>query len=181
MAHLELARKDEMIEFDEYAEFLLRSATKVKPELMIDGEAIGEEQKQIARDMIGRENPQWPPLADTTIDEKTRLGYGGQVSATDPLLRTGALRESIDFNVDDVARGIAITLGSDDKVALYQELGTTTIPPRPFLSTAQMESVEPATKLLGETAVDLLVPTSGRALRYRKLALPPPSSSELPE
>lgn len=151
-----------MIEFEEYAKFLARSAKKVRAELLIDGEEIGEAQKKIAADMIGHEQPQWAPLAPSTIEEKERLGFTGKVSGTDPLLRTGTLRDSIQYEVDPIAKGVDITLGSHDPVAAYQELGTSSIPPRPFLSTAQLESVEPATKILGNTAIELLVPSYKR-------------------
>lgn len=157
-----------MIELDEYAKFLEKSAKVADAELLIDGEALGEEQKKIAKEMIGRENPQWPELADTTIDEKSRLGFDTPA----PLLRTGELRDSIDYSVEPVAKGVAITLGSDDPVAAYQELGTATIPPRPFLSTAQLESVESASKIMGDTAVKLLVPMGERPATERPIRLP---------
>ena len=46
-----------------------------------------------AAEYVGHELPEWPPLAQATVDEKTDLGYVGHVSATDPGLRTGEMRE----------------------------------------------------------------------------------------
>ena len=63
----------------------------------------------------------WPALASTTIDRK-----GG---TDDPLLREGAMRDSITYSVN-VPTG---TVGSDDPAAVYQELGTRHMPPRSVL------------------------------------------------
>jgi phage gpG-like protein len=59
------------------------------------------------------------------------------IFADEPLLRTGELRESIEKHVE---RHEAV-VGSDSKVAVAQELGTTTIPPRSFLGAAGLASV----------------------------------------
>ena len=54
-----------------------------------------------------------------------------------PWLRTGSLHDSISTQVDEATASI----GSADPVAVDQELGTRTIPPRPFLgSTAASEA-----------------------------------------
>ncbi len=56
-----------------------------------------------------------------------------------PWLRTGGLRDSITHKVED---GAAV-VGSTKPVAVFQELGTSAIPPRPFLSsTAASASVD---------------------------------------
>ncbi len=47
-----------------------------------------------------------------------------------PWLRTGALRDSI----DSVVQPAEAEIGSSDPVAVFQELGTRAIPPRPFLA-----------------------------------------------
>jgi len=54
---------------------------------------------------------------------------GGDHSS--PWRRTGTLQSSIGYRAD--ATGAVV--GSDDPVAVDQELGTSNIPPRPFLST----------------------------------------------
>ena len=90
-----------------------------------------------AKSLIGTEDEVWPPLADATVEEKQRLGFVGQVSWTDPLLRTGQLRDSIEAKTKVTTPGrSAVDIGSDDPVAEWQEFGTRAIPPRPFLSTA---------------------------------------------
>lgn len=93
----------------------------------------GEMVRDEAKGLIGTEDQAWAPLADSTVEEKQRLGYVGKVSATDPLLRTGELRASI--QVGEVTPE-HVTVGSDDPIAAYQEFGTTKIPPRPFIGTA---------------------------------------------
>ena len=100
---------------------------------------------ETAKDLIGTEDPSWPPLADATVEEKERLGYVSQVSETDPLLRTGSLRASIvtQSQVTTLGRG-AVEIGSNDPVAEWQEFGTRTIPPRPFIGTALFREGEAA-------------------------------------
>ena len=96
--------------------------------------------------------PEWAALKETTIYEKTRLGYVGQVSATDPLLRTGMMRESI----EGAAEGLTGVVGTDDPKAKWQEFGATrvgrnrtgTIPPRPFIGMAMMEAAEESELLM---------------------------------
>lgn len=146
-----------MISFEEFAGILKKSATEVKPRLIEDATEIGEFQLKTARELIGHENNTiWPPLAEKTVEEKERLGFTGQVSSDDPLLRTGMMRDSIEYVVEPDVTGVEITLGSNDPVALYQEMGTATIPPRPFLSTAVIRSFEFAEKVLGKTVLKLL-------------------------
>lgn len=82
-----------------------------------------------ARNLIGRENYFWVPLARATVREKRRLGYVGRISETDPLLRKGQMRDSI----RPVARGLTGFVASRDMIARYQDQGTRTIPARHFL------------------------------------------------
>ncbi len=140
----------------ELAEMLETSATSARPRLEADLVKIGAVMEVAAKELIGHEVPGWPPLASSTIEEKERHGYVGRVSATDPLLRTGEMRESIGVEIDPA--NLALALGSKDKVALYQEMGTSRIPPRPFLRHAMVESFERAEVVLGETALELLTP-----------------------
>jgi hypothetical protein len=109
-----------------------------------------------AKGYIGHELNEWKPLADSTIAEKEHLGYVGQESATDPLLRTGELRKSIELEVD--AASLTGVVGSNDKIAIYQELGTEKIPPRPFLSTSMFRAQPVAEHLFGNATVKLLSP-----------------------
>lgn len=67
------------------------------------------------------------PLVEATVEEKAHLGF-----PPDPLMRTGTLRDSIQVEV----AGMTALIGSPLDYAFYQEHGTTTIPPRPFLHPA---------------------------------------------
>ncbi len=139
---------------DEFAKMLQASAKAVRPRLDADLAKIGALTVPLAAEMIGNEMSDWPPLAPATVAEKERLGYTGQVSATDPRLRTGADRDSIRAEVAD----LTLAVGSDRKIFRYQELGTQTTPPRPVLGPAMLGSLEFAAETLGETAVALLTP-----------------------
>jgi hypothetical protein len=97
-----------------------------------------------ARELIGTEDQEWPPLSPRTIAEKGRLGFTGQVSSTDPLLRTGELRDSIKHVVEDVE----VILGSDDPQAAYHEYGTEREPPRPFIATTMFREGHDAATLV---------------------------------
>lgn len=72
--------------------------------------------------------PKWQQLAAETQAERARLGY----APNDPLLRDGILARSIQITI----KGDTGYVGSDDPVAVYQELGTARIPARPFLGPA---------------------------------------------
>lgn len=110
-----------------------------------------------AQDMIGRENSGWQELAQNTIEEKQRLGFTGQRSATDPLLRTGVLESSISAGANRRGRTVEGVIGSDDEVAIYQEMGTNRIPPRPFLSAALIEGQQVIEESMGQFMVRILM------------------------
>jgi hypothetical protein len=146
-----------MISPEELAEFLSRSAAMVRPELEADLVKIGEAQKKLAKDMIGHEHADWPPLAESTIEEKARLGY--PVPA--PLLREEILRDSIEMR--PLLVELEVEVGSNDPVALFQEMGTDRgIPPRPFISKSAVDNLPFAEDTLGQTAVALLTPGGNR-------------------
>ena len=86
----------------------------------------------------------WPPLAESTLEKK---------AADTPLLETGELRDSIRHEVDgDTAR-----IGSDLDYALYQEVGTSRIPPRSFLMQSAVHHRDEIVHEIGETMVTKLV------------------------
>lgn len=145
-----------MMSFELFAKKMTEAAANVKPALMEAAADIALIQHTLAYGYIGQELPIWPALADSTVAEKERLGYFGQVSETDPLLRDGDMRESIEAAVVPDLGSVFIVLGSDSLVALYQEMGTSTIPPRPFLSTATAASIPEAKNILNRLARDLL-------------------------
>lgn len=98
--------------------------------------------------------PEWErPLAAWTQDERTELGF----TPNDPLLRDGShIRDTISYDVDHV-RGVA-TIGSTADEAMWNELGTGRIPPRPFLGPALYESVDEILAICGDAAFRALVP-----------------------
>ena len=91
----------------------------------------------------------WADLADATKADRVSKGF----SEDDPLLRTGALRDSIGHVVKDSVAHV----GSDSDITVYQELGTKHIPPRSFLGGAMAESLEEVREIVGESAVVALV------------------------
>jgi hypothetical protein len=94
--------------------------------------------QKTAKSYIGNYNHpgNWAQLAQATQEDRVRRGFAGN----EPLLRSGDLRDSI--AIDAPHRRGAEVYGfvySSSPIARYQELGTSSIPPRPFLSTAAME------------------------------------------
>lgn len=92
----------------------------------------------------------WKSLADSTMAARELAGY----PANEPLLVTGHLRDSITF----MAHGNEAVVGSDDEIALYQELGTERggqehIPPRPFLGPAAFEAKHPIGVMAANTLI----------------------------
>jgi len=83
----------------------------------------------------------WANLADSTVNDRLSKGF----SPDEPLLRTGELRDSIEV----VSNGSEAGAVSADLVALYQEQGTATIPPRPFLGSAGYQSKKNIEHALG--------------------------------
>lgn len=75
----------------------------------------------------------------------------GEDHAT-PWLRTGELRDSISHRSD----GSALVVGSVSQVAVDQELGTRSIPPRPFLSPTAAAEAEALIGAMSQVLVDTL-------------------------
>ena len=96
-----------------------------------------------AQDKLGEYQPGWAPLAESTVQERTSLGY----SPNDPLFRSGALRGSIQKTVDHDGGNYTVVVGSNAPQARIQELGGVNsgmpwrgpIPPRPYLAPALVE------------------------------------------
>jgi len=126
----------------EFSKVVADMASRVPLEIGNVAELTGLSAKAKARSLIGQERPEWLALADVTVEEKTRLGYVGRVSATDPLLRTGEMRDSIEFELlEDLGTGVSAVIYSNDEKAVVQELGGGYIPPRPFLATAMRQEL----------------------------------------
>lgn len=93
----------------------------------------------------------WEELKDSTKADRVRQGY----SENDPLQRSGELRDSISHQ----AGQREFVVGSTEPVALYQELGTPTIPPRAFLATALHRNVPTILRTVGKAAEESLAGT----------------------
>ena len=101
-----------------------------------------------AKANIGKDHEAWPPLAPSTIADKQKHGF----PTPKPLLRTGALRDSIEYTV----HGNEGWVGSDLDIAVYQELGTSRIPPRSFLVSAAIASEDKIHRMAAATAIAAL-------------------------
>src|SRR5260370_20519817 len=89
-----------------------------------------------AKATIGHTHDAWAALAPSTLAKK---------SANTPLLETGELRDSIQY----VVSGNEGCVGSDSPIAVYQELGSSKIPPRSFLVSAAIASEDRIHRLVG--------------------------------
>lgn len=89
-----------------------------------------------ARNLIGTPQPEWAPLKEATQADRVRQGF----PANKPLLRTGELRDSIEWAAPAWENQTTCVgyVFSNDPIAVYQELGTVSIPPRPFIGLAAM-------------------------------------------
>jgi HK97 gp10 family phage protein len=117
-------------------------------------EKIGEYQEQVGPFIA------WPELADSTKGDRARQGF----AENDPLLRTGALRDSIERMVVDSVGYV----GSNSDIAVYQELGTEKMPPRSFLGGAAVEKIDEICQIVGDEAVTALV---GEQVHMGRIAL----------
>jgi phage gpG-like protein len=69
-----------------------------------------------------------------------------------PWRESGGLQASIASSAD----GLVAHVGSNDPAAAPQELGTATVPPRPFLAPAAAEAGERIARDIGRTLAELL-------------------------
>lgn len=95
-------------------------------------------QKQVTSNFNNQQSgdgKKWQRLNPSTIAQKKRLGFSEQ-----PLVRSGNLQNAVNsLSVQPIGqgKGLLIGLGGDSKVkriAAYQQVGTKTIPSRPFLT-----------------------------------------------
>jgi hypothetical protein len=90
----------------------------------------------------------WASLSPATIDDRVYQGY----TPDDPLLRTGEMRDSIEHKVI----GNEGHVGSDSDIAVWQELGTPSIPARSFLGGAAFELAPVISREIGVEYVAFL-------------------------
>jgi phage gpG-like protein len=101
-----------------------------------------------AKAAIGKEHEMWAPLAESTIADKAHHGF----PTPKPLLRTGELRDSIEY----VVHGHQGAVGTNLEYAPYLEFGTSRIPPRSFLVSSAIASEDKIHRMAGATAVAAL-------------------------
>lgn len=142
------------LELGHAQEVIVRDGLKGAAELIVED----------AREQIGHYQaaagayPAWEPLAESTEDEKARVGAPAEA----PLLRFGDLRDS--FRSESLGPEEAIA-GSIDPVMEYHEFGTAKMPPRPVIGPAVFKNAEKIAQRVGENAVDAIV--GGQRLGYR--------------
>ena len=100
---------------------------------------IGVIVKNKAKDMIGHEQPEFPPLSPVTKDDRVAHGY----PENEPLLRDGYLKKSIGYNVKCGVREKSVMIGYKtgypcDSYAKAQEEGDGYIPARPLLKASYL-------------------------------------------
>ncbi|MGX9431765.1 HK97 gp10 family phage protein [Bradyrhizobium sp. LeoA1S1] len=139
------------------------------PAIQHDVEAVGpkivERACQIvqkkAKAAIGKEHDAWAPLAESTIHDKQDHGF----PVPKPLLRTGEMRDSIEYTV----AGHQGAVGSNLDIAVYQELGTKKIPPRSFLVSSAISSEDKIHRMAGAATVAALSGHGRHARDVREL------------
>jgi HK97 gp10 family phage protein len=102
-----------------------------------------------AKATIGKNNDNWAPLAQSTIVDKQRKGF----KTPAPLLRTGELRDSIEYTV--VSEHEA-WVGTDLEYAKFLEFGTSRMPPRSFLVSAAIASEDKIHRMAAATTIAAL-------------------------
>jgi HK97 gp10 family phage protein len=102
--------------------------------------------------------PAWAPLAESTEDEKARIG----APADAPLEREGDLKKSFRSNFEGDS---AVVVGSTDPNMEWHEFGTVKMPPRPVLGPTLDKNIDAIQALVGASAVDAIV--NGQRLGYR--------------
>lgn len=134
----------------EFEAQLAAALAAVVPAIEIGLDKVGTLALTLAEHYPGTYQPGWPQLADSTLKDKAAQGF----PVPSPLKRTGEMAASYRKELEPVE--LAVVIGSADKVALFQEIGTSRIPPRPVLSLAMTNSLPYAADVFGKIAVDLL-------------------------
>lgn len=155
-----------------FAKFAIGVAAASEVGWQVQMEEIGEMVEKEAKSMIGHLQRDlgpfrdWEPLHDATIEDKKADFQGPEYA---PLFRTGVMQASITHS----AAPYEARIGSDDKVALWQELGTPgvkhPIPPRSFLGGAAIRKEKEIVAVIwGEVELSL----SGRRRLMASVSLP---------
>lgn len=131
---------------DEFAHFFTAeiAAHRVKEANAVALETVAKMIEAEAKRAIGTYLFDWPQLSEATQADRERKGF----APNEPLLRTGEMRDSISHQI--IEPGKLAEVGSTSDVALYQEMGTSTIPPRPFLLPSVLYLEGPIKKVVSE-------------------------------
>jgi hypothetical protein len=131
----------------EFAKMLGRAAEAAEVGLVEPTEVVMTAVAAEAKRVIGTYEYDWPQLAEATQADRGRRGF----TENDPLLRTGGMRASVATKAEPIAGGAEGLVYSNQKEALWAELGTTGPgrgqPPRSFL----FKSLWLATPLIAKT------------------------------
>lgn len=145
-----------MMSLEAFAGELEKAITTLKPKLEIGLDRVGELAETLAASYPGHYQPGWKPLAESTLKDKAEKGF----AVPSPLKRTGDMAGSVQRELH--LEELAVVVGSKDKVALWQEMGTSRgIPPRPFIALGMMNALPFAKETFGKVAVSVL---TGKAL-----------------
>jgi hypothetical protein len=138
-----------MMSCAELAAKLEAAAFKARNYLDVPTEIVMVSVAAQAKAVLGTYEYGWPSLKPATIARKA--------TGDSPLLETGAMRDSIDQAAALAAGGAEGVVFSTDKVAVYQELGTSRgIPPRSFLYQSLLRCDAEASAAFGKFAVKIL-------------------------
>ena len=135
------------MDLEQFAREMSSASASIATGLESNFRVIVKEIEETAKEEIGIYQPAygafdaWAPLAESTKADRVRLGY----SEDEPLLRSGELRDSIESEVV----GLAAIVGTRSEIGLWQEVGTTHIPPRPFIGPAYVRKIDPLREAMG--------------------------------
>jgi hypothetical protein len=147
--------------FNSFASFAAHLAGVASAQVATEEAALEQAAQLIetaAKDLItsGTGRPTWKGLATYTIADKYRKGF----AIPYPLLRTGGMRDSISHRV----KWPEAAVGSDDDIMVYQELGTSHIPPRSVLASQAADKANDVANIVGR-AVFIALTSSEPTIR----------------
>lgn len=128
------------MDLEVFAREISMSSKAIRIELEVGFKSVVEDIEKTAKEELGVYQPAfgpfdaWDTLADSTMASRSSAGY----SENEPLLRSGELRDSIQSEVV----GLAAIVGTKSDIGLYQEVGTSNIPPRPFIGPAYVRKID---------------------------------------
>ena len=119
-----------------FVAFLITIPVEIEAGIKAGLEEAAKLVEKTAKEAIGTYTFGWPPLQPETIARK---------GADTPLLETGDLQASISH----VVEGHEAQIGTNDYKALWMELGTSRIPPRPFMSESAIRTEKEVVRIIG--------------------------------